>query len=142
AFDRGLVDPQQPGAGAAQVAAQPGLGLEAADEFVAAPRGPGVGACDQLLEVGDEVGADLLVALGLLGVVADHEPLGPRPVVAVAVPAGGHGHFLDSQVVGDGAVAPGPVQRGCGLGVGLPQLLGVDVVPAAAGQVGPVGRGG
>ena len=28
------------------------------------------------------------------------------------------------------------------LGVGLPQLLGVDVVPAIAGQVRPVGRGG
>ena len=33
-------------------------------------------------------------------------------------------------------------QLGGGLGVGVAQLLGVDVVPAAAGQVGAVGRGG
>ena len=36
-LDRGVVDPQQPGLGAAQVAAQPRLGLETADELVAAP---------------------------------------------------------------------------------------------------------
>jgi len=70
AFDRGLVDPEQPGRGAPQVAAQPRLGLEAADEFVAAPRGPAIGAGDELGEVRDEVGADLPVALGLFGVVA------------------------------------------------------------------------
>ena len=72
-LDRGVVDAQQPGGGAAQVAAQAGLGLEAADEFVAAARGPGIGALDQLLQVRDEVGPDLLVTLALLGVVADHE---------------------------------------------------------------------
>jgi len=70
AFDRGLVDPEQPGRGAPQVAAQPRLGLEAADEFVAAPRGPAIGAGDELGEVRDEVGADLLIAFALLGVVA------------------------------------------------------------------------
>ena len=92
--------------------------------------------------MGDQVGADLLVAVGLFGVVADHEPLGAGAVVAVAVPAGGHRDFLDPQVVGHGAVAAGSGQRGGGLGVGVAQLLGVDVVPAAAGQVGPVGGGG
>ena len=108
-----VVDAQQPGGGAAQVAAQPGLGLAGSDEFVAAPRGPGVGAVDQLLQVRDEVGADLLVALGLFGVVADHEPLGAGAVVAVAVPAGGDRDLLDPQVVGDGAVAArgGPARR-------------------------------
>jgi hypothetical protein len=65
-----VVDPQQPGGGAAQVAAQPGLGAQRSDEFVAAPRGPVIGANDQRLQVRDEVGADLLVALGLFGVVA------------------------------------------------------------------------
>ena len=94
------------------------------------------------MQVRDEVGADLLVALGLFGVVADHEPLGAGAVVAVAVPAGGDRDLLDPQVVGDGAVAAGAGQRGGGLGVGVAQLLGVDVVPAAAGQVGPVGGGG
>jgi hypothetical protein len=114
--NRGLVDPEQPGSGAAQVAAHPWFGLERADELVAAPRGPAVGAVDQLFEVGDQVGADLLVAFGLLGVVADHEPLGPRTLVAVAGPAGGHRDLLDPQVVGHGAVAPGPRERGGGLG--------------------------
>jgi hypothetical protein len=70
ALDRGLVDPEQPGFRAPQVAAQPGLGLEAADELVAAAGGPGVGAVDELGQVRDEVGADLLIAFGLLGVVA------------------------------------------------------------------------
>ena len=69
-FDRGLVDAEQPGVGAPQVAAQAGLGLEAPDEFVAAPRGPGVGAVDELGRVRDEVGADLPVTLALFGVVA------------------------------------------------------------------------
>jgi hypothetical protein len=72
--DRGVVDAQQPGGGAAQVAAQPRLGAQRADQLVAAARGPGVRAVDQLLEVRDRVGPDLPVALGLLGVVADHEP--------------------------------------------------------------------
>ena len=94
------------------------------------------------LQVGDQVGADPLVAVGLFGVVADHEPLGARAAVAVAVPARGDRDLLDPQVVGHGAVAAGAGQRGGGLGVGVPQLLGVDVVPAAAGQVGAVGRGG
>ena len=82
------------------------------------------------------------VAVGLFGVVADHEPLGAGTVVAVAVPAGGDRDLLDPQVVGHGAVAAGSGQRGGGLGVGVAQLLGVDVVPAAAGQVGPVRGGG
>ena len=142
AFDPGRVDAEQPGRRAAEVAAQPRLGLEAADEFVAAAGGPGIRARDQLLQVRDEVGPDLLVTLGLFGVVADHEPLGSGALVAVAVPAGGDRDFLDPQVVGHGAVAPGAGQRAGGLGVGVARLLGVDVVAATPGQVGPVGRGG
>ena len=79
--------------------------------------------------------ADERVAVGLFGVVADHEPFGADPVAADP-------DFLDPQVAGHGAVAAGAGQRGGGLGVGGAQLLGVDVVPAAAGQVGPVGRAG
>jgi hypothetical protein len=94
-LDRAVVDPQQPGGGAAQVAAQPGLGLEAADEFVTAPRSSAVGALDQLLEVRDEVRPHRGVAVTLLGVVADHEPLGAGALVTV--PAGGHCDFLDPQ---------------------------------------------
>jgi hypothetical protein len=92
--------------------------------------------------VGDQVGPDLLVTVGLFGVVADHEPHRPGTVVAVPDPAGGDVDLLDPQVPGDGLVPAGAGQRGGGLDVGVPQLLGVDVVPAAAGQVGPVRRGG
>ncbi|HEX5510493.1 MAG TPA: hypothetical protein VFX41_02155 [Actinomycetales bacterium] len=82
--------------------------------------------------------ADRGVAVGLFGVVADHEPLRPRAVVAVTVPAGRDGDLLDPQVPRDGAVPAGPGQCGGGLGVGVAQLLGVDVVPATPGEVGPV----
>ena len=134
ALDGGLVDPQQPARGAAQEAAQPGLVLRLP---TSSSRRRSVQASEPSMrpsQVGDELVADQLVALGLLGVVADHEPFRPRP----AVP-GGHPDFLDPQVLGDGAVAALPGQRRGGLGVGVAQLLGVDVVPAAAGQVGPVG---
>lgn len=56
--------------------------------------------------------------------------------------ARGHPHLLDPQVARHAPVAPRSGERGGGLGVGLAQLLGVDVVPATAGEVGPVGRGG
>lgn len=49
-------------------------------------RSPGVGAVDQGAQVRDEVGPDGRVPFALLGVVTHDEPLGPRPVVAVAVP--------------------------------------------------------
>ena len=80
------------------------------------------------------------VAGGGLGVVAHHEPLGAGPVGGAA--AGCDPDLLDAQVVGDVVVAAGAGQRGGGLGVGVAQLLGVDVVPAAAGQLGAVGGGG
>ena len=59
---------------------------EDADQLVTAPRGPVVRALDQLLQVRDEVRADLPVPLALFGVAADHEPLGAGAVAAVAVP--------------------------------------------------------
>jgi hypothetical protein len=56
----------------------------------------------------------------------------------VAVPAGGDVDFLDPQVARDGAVAAGAGEGGGRLGVGRAELLGVDVVPAAAGEVAAV----
>jgi hypothetical protein len=53
ALHRGGVDAQQLAGGAAQVAAQPGLGLWAPDELVAAPVAPAVRAGDQRLQMGE-----------------------------------------------------------------------------------------
>jgi hypothetical protein len=50
----------------------------------------------------DEVGPDLGVAVGLVGVVADDEPLRPHALVTVTLAAGGDVDFLESQVAGDG----------------------------------------
>jgi len=64
-------------------------------------RGAGRSTCrsgHQLLEVRDEPAADGGVPVGLLGVVADHEPLRPGAVVAVTVTAGGDGDLLHPQV--------------------------------------------
>ena len=94
--------------------------------------GPGVGALDQPGQVLDEPLTHGCVTVGGIGVVADHEPLRARPLVGAA--AGCHPDLLDPQVVGHVVVAAGAGQRGGGLGVGVAQLLGVDVVPAAAGQ--------
>ena len=80
------------------------------------------------------------VAFGGVGVVADDEPLRARPVGGAT--AGCDPDLLDPQVVGHVVVAAGAGQRGGGLGVGVAQLLGVDVVPAAAGEIGAVGGGG
>src|SRR5450756_3064519 len=74
--------------------------------------------------------------------MTDDEPLRPYPVVAVTFTAGSHVDLLDPQVARDTRVPAGPGQRRGGLGVRMAQLLGVDVVPTAAGQVGPVDRGG
>jgi hypothetical protein len=42
----------------------PGRGLEAADELVATPDTPGIGAVDEVAQVADELLADHGVALG------------------------------------------------------------------------------
>ena len=72
--------------------------------------------------------------------MAHHEPLRARPLVVAA--AGCHPNLLDPQVVGHVVVTAGAGQRVGGLGVGVAQLLGVDIVPAAAGEIGAVGGGG
>ena len=82
--------------------------------------GPGVRAVDEVAQVGDEVGPHDCVPFGWLGVVADHEPLRPRPVVAVAVAAGRDVDLFDPQVARDGRVPAGAGQRGGGLGEGAP----------------------
>src|SRR6185312_5810234 len=65
------VDAEQPGLGAAQVAAQPRLVAQRPDQFVAFVRGPGIGAGDQPVEVFDQPVAHGGVAVGGIGVVAD-----------------------------------------------------------------------
>ena len=80
------------------------------------------------------------VTFGGIRVVTHHEPLRARPLVVAAT--GCDPHLLDPQVVGHVVVAAGAGQRGGGLGVGVAQLLGVEVVPAAAGEIGAVGGGG
>ena len=78
-------------------------------------------------ELGEQPGADGGVALGCVGVVADHEPL------VVADP-----DFLDPQVPGDFLVAALPGQRGPDLGGAGAELLPDDVVAGrrAAGSGG------
>src|SRR2546423_8300947 len=88
----------------------------------------------------DEPVSDSGVAGGGLGVVAHDEPLGAGPIVAAA--AGADPDLLDLQVARHGAVAARPGQRGGGLGVGVAQLLGVDVVPTTTLQIGAVSGGG
>ena len=89
-FGLGGVDAEQAAGSNAQVAVQPGLGGDDAAELGPLVLGGVVGAVDELLELGDETGADGGVALGAFGVVADDEPL----VI-------GDPHFLDAQVGGD-----------------------------------------
>ena len=71
----GGVDAQQPAGGDAQVAVQAGLGGDDAAQLGPLGGGELVGAVDHLLELGEQPGADRGVALGAVGVVADHEPL-------------------------------------------------------------------
>ena len=118
----------------------PGLPLQGADELVALAFRPGIGAVDQPGQVLDEPLAHRFVTGGGIRVVAHHEPLRARPLVVAA--AGCHPDFFDPQVVGPVVVTAGAGQRGGGLGVGVAQLLGVEVVPAAAGEVGAVGGRG
>jgi len=86
-----------------------------------------------------EVGAHGGVPVRLFGVVADDEPDRAGSRVAVALAAGGDVDFLHPEVVGHGLVPAGTGQRRGSLGVGVAQLLSVDVMPTPARQVGPVG---
>jgi hypothetical protein len=86
-LDGPLVGAQQPTGGDAQEAVQAGLGGDDPAQFGLLGLRQRVGAGDQLLELGQQPGADGGVAVGLVGVVADDEPL----VV-------GDADFLDAQV--------------------------------------------
>ena len=80
-LDRRAVDPQQPARGLAHEALQGALGLQAAGAGGALGRVEAVAVGDLLLELRDELLADYPVALGLLGVAADHEPVAHRALV-------------------------------------------------------------
>src|SRR5690606_22581 len=90
---------------AARVAVEAGLGGDDAAELGAFGGGQRVRAGDQLLELGDQSGADGGVAFGGVGVVAGHEPVG------FADP-----YLFDLQVVGHVLVAALPGQGGLGFG--------------------------
>lgn len=85
-----------------------------------------------MLQVRGEVGPDLLGALGLIGVVADHETLVRAPSSPSPTPPGPTRDLLDPQVVGHAAVVTGAGERGGWSRVGVAQLLGVDELPGAA----------
>jgi len=88
---------------------------------------------DLLPEALEDLLAYGAVALGALGVVADHEPVA---VGAVVDP-----DLLDAQVPGDGVVAALATERGARfLAVGA-ELLSDDVVSAATLQVAAVALG-
>ena len=105
ARDGSAVDAQQPGLGAAEVATQPRLVPQGADEFVAAGLRPRIRSFDQVLQVFGESLAHGGVAGGGLGVVADHESFGAGAVVGTAARA--DPDFLDPQVAGDLTEAAG-----------------------------------
>ena len=130
-FDLGLVDAEQPAGGDPQVPVQAGLGRDLPAQLPALHHRQAVGSGDQLLELGDQLLADVGVALRGVGVVADHEPLGVR-----------HLHFLDPHVVGDVGVAALPRQCGLDLRAVGAQLLPDDVGVIALSQVAAVMFGG
>ena len=107
---------QQPAGGDPQVPVQPGLGGDLPAQLTALHRGQAVGSGDQLVELRDQLGADVRVAGRGVGVVADDEPLGV-----------GHPDFLDPHVLADVGVAALPRQGGLDLRGVRPQLLADDV---------------
>src|SRR6266545_4341171 len=104
-LDRGGVDAQQPAGRDAQVAVEAGLGGDDPTQLGPLGRVEGVGVVDHVGQPGEQPLADVCVAVGGLGVVADDEPF----VVAEV-------DFLDAQVAGHDLVAALPGQGGGGLG--------------------------
>jgi hypothetical protein len=131
------VDARQAVLGPARQPPQPRLVLQRPDQLVALAGCPRIRPVDQVFPAGGQRFPDGPVPLGLPGVAADGEPLGPLPGVLGRPPG-----LLDPQVPGDLVAAALPGQRRGRLGVGAAQLPGADVVPAAAGQVRPVRRRG
>jgi hypothetical protein len=87
------VDAQQPAAGDPQVAVEAGFG-DLPAQLGPFGRGEGVRSGEELGQVSDQAVADLPVAVGLLGVVADDEPVGEHRL------AGPGADLLDPQVAG------------------------------------------
>src|SRR5262249_38057828 len=73
-LDRRLVDAQQPAAGEAQVAVEPGLGGDDPAQLGPLRRVQGVRAVDHVGQPGQQPLAGVRVAVGGVGVVADDEP--------------------------------------------------------------------
>jgi hypothetical protein len=98
-------------------------------------RGGGLGAqggdaLQLALDCGQLLGALVAVALGLLGVVAEHEPPGRIPAADL--------DLLDPQVVAHLLVAALPRQHLGHLGGVVAQPLPGDPVPTGAGEIGQV----
>src|SRR3954470_19402311 len=129
------VDAQQSAGRGLEVAVQSGLGGELATQLGALGGGEPVGAGDRLRQGGDQPLADLPVAVGGLGVEADHEPVPAADVI-------GQPNLFDLQVVRDLPVAAGAGECRGGLRGSGAQSLAEDVVPAGAGQVAAVLGGG
>src|SRR6266567_533088 len=127
----GGVDAQQPAGSGPQVPVQARFGRDDAAQLGALVPAELVRAVDQLLELGDQAGADGGVPLGALGVVADDEPL-----------VLGDPHLLDLEVAGDVLVPSLPGQGGLRFGGAGAELLPDDVVVPAFAQVAAVLRGG
>ena len=125
--DGAPADPQLAVLGAPQQPEQGGGGAQLAGQLVAPLPGPVVCPGDLVVQVGEQVAADYLVAGGDLGVVADDEPLGAGAVAEA--------DLFDLQVPGPGVVAPGTGERGPGLGGAAADPLGDDVVAAALLEV-------
>src|SRR6266511_808059 len=130
-LDGPLVGAQQPAGRDAQVAVEPRLGGQYSAQLGPLGRAELVGAGDRLGELGQQPGADGGVAVGLLGVVADDEP-----VVL------GDADLLDPQVVGHLLVAALAFEGGGRLGGARPQSLADDVVVVAAPEESAVLRRG
>jgi len=127
--DRLGVDAEQPTGRDAQEPVQAGLGGDHPAQLGPLGLRQLVGVGDHLLQPRQQLGADGGVAVGGVGVVADHEPF----VLADL-------DFLDPQGPGDVVVAAGPAQRGGRLGGAGAQLLAQEVAAAGALQVAPVLR--
>ena len=94
-----------PPGGDPKVPVQAGLGGDDAAQLGPLGGGELAGVLDHLVELGEHALADLGIALGGLGVVADHEPFRVADL-----------DFLDPQILRHVLVAALPGQRGAGLG--------------------------
>src|SRR5665213_27206 len=107
-------------------------GAQPSGQFVTLRLAPLVGAFDLGLQIGDQVGPDLLVPLFCLGVETDHEALFPR---TFADP-----DLLHLEVAGSLVETTGTGERFFRFPAGVPQSFCHHVVAAAALEIGPIGH--